>query len=147
MTDRNVEGVRVVLPQCSDDLVSELLRDLTRRIVQRTGDETGYGLGGRFGYGENYENDVFMMHRYCWCERADCPWCLSCDCTWSGPECADCKNDDRKPAPNFLHKPSGAMAHWYKYIGRGMEISDADWPAVIAECVSSLKESANGCDE
>lgn len=37
-------------------------------------------LGGEFGYGGIYENDVFMMHPYCWCERDDCPWCAVCSC-------------------------------------------------------------------
>ena len=32
-------------------------------------------------YGVNYENDVFMMHRYCWCDGSDCPWCLGCQCS------------------------------------------------------------------
>lgn len=31
-------------------------------------------------YGTNFENDVFMMHRYCWCEEEDCPWCEGCTC-------------------------------------------------------------------
>lgn len=31
-------------------------------------------------YGTDFENDEFMMHRYCWCERDDCPWCAGCDC-------------------------------------------------------------------
>lgn len=31
-------------------------------------------------YGTDCDNDVFMMHHYCWCEREDCPWCGGCDC-------------------------------------------------------------------
>ncbi len=31
-------------------------------------------------YGANYDSDVFMMHRYCRCEKDDCPWCGGCDC-------------------------------------------------------------------
>jgi hypothetical protein len=31
-------------------------------------------------YGADYENEVFMMHSYCWCENDDCPWCTGCDC-------------------------------------------------------------------
>lgn len=33
-------------------------------------------------YGTNFENDVFMMHRFCWCERDDCPWCGGCTCKY-----------------------------------------------------------------
>lgn len=30
-------------------------------------------------YGTNYENDVFMMHRFCWCDKeGECPWCTGC---------------------------------------------------------------------
>jgi len=60
-------------------------------------------------YGTDYENDVFMMHRYCWCEREDCRWC-------------------EDGAPNFLFKPTGFSLTWYKYIGRGMELSDECLP-------------------
>ncbi len=31
-------------------------------------------------YGATFENDVFMMHPYCWCEQDGCPWCDSCEC-------------------------------------------------------------------
>ena len=37
-------------------------------------------LGGEYGYGADFSNDVFMMHHYCWCERDDCPWCAGCHC-------------------------------------------------------------------
>lgn len=43
-------------------------------------------LGGEFGYGGNFENDVFMMHQFCWCDRDDCAWCAQCSCSetaWS----------------------------------------------------------------
>lgn len=71
------------------------------------------------GYGTRFENDVFRMHPYCWCDRDDCEYC-------SGD------------APNFLHKPTGASVSWYKYIGRGMEASEADWRQVFADCMASL---------
>lgn len=31
-------------------------------------------------YGTKFENDVFMMHPFCWCEKDDCPWCAGCEC-------------------------------------------------------------------
>ena len=134
-----MSAIQIVLPECSDDLVSDLLRHITKAIADATGDETGYGLGGRYGYGENYENDVFMMHRYCWCERSDCAWCLGCECQWNGDFCETCANDTREAAPNFLHKPSGVGVRWYKYIGRGMEVKgQGDWLAIARECIDSL---------
>lgn len=31
-------------------------------------------------YGTNFENDVFLMHRFCWCESDDCLWCGGSSC-------------------------------------------------------------------
>lgn len=112
--------VQVFLPERSDDEISSDLRTLTERIEGVIGEENGYGLGGRHGYGENFENDTFMMHRYCWCDHEDCGWC-------SGDN------------PNFLHKPTGTAIFWYKWIGRDNVVDlRGDWPAIIAECLGSL---------
>jgi len=53
-------------------------------------------------YGTDYEDDIVMMHQYCWCEEETCEWC-------SGDE------------PNFRYKPTGFEVTWYKYIGRDMK--------------------------
>jgi hypothetical protein len=137
-----VSEIRIFLPAVSDDPVSDYLRELTKQICRVTGEETGYGLGGQYGYGENYENDVFMMHRFCWCDQDDCPWCSYCTCgdDFESNRCPYCKGEV-KPAPNFLHKATGAAVRWYKYIGRGMEVDKADWPEIIRECIASLKVS------
>lgn len=30
-------------------------------------------------YGTDFENDTFLMKRYCWCDRqGECPWCTGC---------------------------------------------------------------------
>lgn len=75
-------------------------------------------------YGADYENDVFMMHRFCWCEKESCPWCGA-------------------DAPNFLHKKSGFGVTWYKYIGRGMavskKISGKKLAAIVNECLQSIE--------
>lgn len=144
-------SLTIVLPECSDDKISEDLRYLTD-VLRKLGADTSEGLlGGTNGYGAYFENDVFMMHPYCWCEQDDCPWCVGCTChdvyiyyvdgkevdfrTWinapaarrtdkliSESRCAYCR-DEIKRAPNFLHKPSGTTISWYKYIGRGMDIN------------------------
>ena len=31
-------------------------------------------------YGTAFKNAVFVMHPFCWCDRADCPWCARCAC-------------------------------------------------------------------
>ena len=77
------------------------------------------------GYGTQFENDVFMMHNYCWCERSECPWC--------GPE----------ERANFIHKPSGVSVWWYKYMGRGGEVAAttgryATLGTIMRDCYASL---------
>jgi len=71
-------------------------------------------------YGANYENEKFSIHRYCWCEEENCPWC--------GPS----------EMPNFHHKPTGIKVWWYKYIGRGMNVSR---PPTLSECSSILTDA------
>jgi hypothetical protein len=123
--------VRIIVAGRNDgDALSDGLRELTRKIAESTGAETGFGLGGEFGYGANYENAVFQMHPYCWCERDECQWC--------GPN----------NAPNFWHKRSGFRVHWYKWIGRDNEINDVDVNIsdVLAECIASVTKEASHAD-
>lgn len=58
----------------SEEYVSESLCELTRALQLVTGEGPHGLLGGEYGYGCEYENDVFMMHPFCWCESPDCPW-------------------------------------------------------------------------
>ncbi|KQO98896.1 hypothetical protein [Leifsonia sp. Leaf264] len=50
--------------------------------------------------------------------------------------------------PNFLHKPTGVRVDWYKYIGRGMEITapeaftTKDWLTLYLDCAESLNAAA-----
>ena len=68
-------------PPASEGQVSAGLVWLTELLMKSQGAETSGGLlGGEFGYGVYFENDTFMMHPYCWCERDDCPWCWGCAC-------------------------------------------------------------------
>jgi hypothetical protein len=70
-------------PPRSDDALSECLRILTYQLMlKQPENERGGGLfGGAFGCGVAFENDVFMMHPYCWCEKDGCLWCGgSCGC-------------------------------------------------------------------
>lgn len=121
-------SVTIVLPERSEDEISEGLRALTKALHGAGIDVTGWGLGGENGYGANYENDVFMMHRFCWCERETCPWCR-----------------DESPEPNFRHKASGTTVHWYKWIGRSMEIEmlpQVDWATILRACIDSIPARA-----
>lgn len=145
--------VEIHLPPISDDRVSNDLVWLTEHLMKTQDAETSGGfLGGEYGYGAYFENDTFMMHPFCWCDRDDCPWCLGCTCpdgatryflfdvetdaesfysnggytagrTEPVPELqCDYCAGRVERAPNFLHKPSGTRVEWYKYIGRGMEV-------------------------
>lgn len=51
-------------------------------------------LGKKFGsnndwpdkYGTNIENEIFLMHRYCWCDSDECLWCGGSQCQNEVPE-------------------------------------------------------------
>lgn len=155
----------IVTPPVADesDQLDHGLITLTEAICDTTGHESGFGLGGRFGYGENFENDVFVMRRFYWGE---------CDCGFGPAE--DKWYDDHKEVqdhenpgyaacwqefeklhtghaatcatllPNFHHKRTGFEVRWYKWIGRDPETKNADGvnlQEVFAECLASLRSN------
>src|SRR5690606_31203002 len=63
-----------------ENAIAALLCELTSRLQETTGEGPHGILGGPDGYGCEYENDVFMMHPFCWCEEPECPWCVACFC-------------------------------------------------------------------
>ena len=64
----------------SERRIANDLYDLSEALIKQGHETTGGFLGGEFGYGAFFENDVFMMHPFCWCEQDDCPWCWGCEC-------------------------------------------------------------------
>jgi len=70
--------VRVVFPKGAfgasddDDALDRVLRQIA---IAASSDANGEWADK---YGRDVDNDTFMMHRYCWCEREDCPWCAGC---------------------------------------------------------------------
>ena len=70
----------IILPECSEDKISSDLRYLTEVLESQGADISGGLLGGEYGYGAYFENDIFMMHPFCWCEQDDCEWCMGCTC-------------------------------------------------------------------
>lgn len=70
-------------------------------------------------YGTDFENDTFMMHRFCWCDDDDCQWCM-------GDE------------PNFRYKPSGFEVIWYKFIGRDVKTEGMPPADLLERCLASL---------
>lgn len=135
--------LRIVLPERDDTEISHQLRWLTQQLMKMQAVETeGFGLGGEYGYGANYENEVFAMHRYCWCDGHDCPWC-----SYSGEEGSHFQERFRNKgalpghcgAPNFWHKATGFRVWWYKWIGRDNEVENepANLRALFVECRDS----------
>lgn len=148
--------------------IGDGLRQLTEQLEHAGCEPYGGGLGGQWGYGTVFENDTFGITPYCWCEQDDCPWCYGCHCPddayvylvdgqvadadqWLAAPvertatvpvlenlCDYCRGDRSIP-PLFWHKPSGSTISWYKYIGRGMEITlHAPWVDILAECLASI---------
>lgn len=120
--------------------ISNKLYNLSKAIAKKTGEPyVGGLLGGEFGYGQDFENAVFKMHPFCWCERDDCGYCAGIG---SMPQLergiSGIKYDESERLPNFLYKPTGFKLWWYKYIGRGEEQSGTlpkDW---YKKCIESL---------
>lgn len=108
--------IRIVVPKQADGELYELSKHLAKTL----GVSGGNGLGGEGGYGVEYENDVFMMHPFCWCESDDCRWC------------------GEENAPNFEYKPTGGKVWWYKWIGRGEEIDGEFEENWLQKCKDSL---------
>lgn len=131
------------------------LVQLTKHLVKKgLGEGTGTNgfLGGEYGYGVDFENEVFMMHSFCWCMKPDCPWCLECTCQVKEingdyetvKECDNCKNPKER-MPHFWYKPTNLKIHWYKWIGRSMEFNKKPqiktWEGILKHCMDSLKSN------
>lgn len=147
--------ITIVLPPTASSDIDLDLVNLTEFLSKKLKLDTSFGLGGEFGYGVDYENEVFMMHPFCWCERDDeCLWCMMND-----PEAN--KNYDKMKselkskfnpwwakwggAPNFFYKPTKRGCIWYKWIGRDTrwenykDPSKKDWKEIYEACIKSIK--------
>lgn len=111
-------------------------------IEERFGESHPGANGGGF-----YQNYVFSMHAYCWCEQVDCPWCRACGCPWDvdllvGDRCVNCRPGAPAPAPNFIHYGTGTKVWWYKYLGRSTRVESTltfgEWDELYRECVDSI---------
>lgn len=116
--------ITIITPPKSQDRISEDLRSLTELICNVHNIVSLEGLGGTYGYGVDFENDIFMMHPFCFCESPSCNWC-------------------EEEYPNFLHKKSNFKVHWYKWIGRSNEVyneNKVEWSSIFKECLSSISQ-------
>ena len=135
--------IKIIIPPTATtsidlDLV-KLTEYLTKKIFK--GKRQGGGLAGEFGYGVDYENDVFMMHQFCWCEKDDCKWCGGEVIPSLIREIGNIQESKRR-APNFWHKKADYKIWWYKWIGRDMEfnkkISAKKWKEIYKDCIKSI---------
>jgi hypothetical protein len=78
--------VKIVLPGTKEDEVDTGLRRLTKAIEEHGGNAVQGFLGGEYGYGDEFENEVFEMHPYYW---GDC----------------DCGFDDAMESIKLEHRP------------------------------------------
>lgn len=106
--------IAIVLPPRSLDRVSEDLRALTQAIHEAgLADASGYGLGGEFGYGVEFTNDVFEMHPFWWGE---------CEC---GFEAAELDMIEANP-----HRPDCFSIRYQAEEARLLK-DMISWPAVL----------------
>lgn len=86
-------------------------------------------------YGTDFEDEMFMMHCFCWCEKDDCPWCGGEIIPELMKSCGFEK--EHETAPNFWYKPLDFKVWWYKYIGRGVEVNkqltESEFKQMIAD--------------
>ena len=124
----------------ADEGLYELTEFLTKTIFKGEWQRGGL-LGGEFGYGVDYENETFMMHPFCWCEKDDCGWCAGIGAMPQlMRDVCGVKYNESERLPNFFFKPTNTKVWWYKYIGRGMEQKGTlpkNWLEVCKKSVSS----------
>lgn len=102
----------------NDDLVEAIIRAIAKT-------HPNYEGAWAEKYGSHVDNEWFMMHPYCWCEKEDCPWCREEDAL-----------------PNFHYKPLDLKVYWYKYIGRDMnynkELTIQECADMLQNCIKTL---------
>lgn len=151
--------IEIVTPKTATTVVENGLVDLTKYLVKHgkdDGSQGGFGLGGEYGYGVDFENDTFMMHAYCWCDKDDCEWCFMNDLSSHGKKMrkillekyGNKEWSEMGLAPEFFYKPTGLLIRWYKWIGRDTEmskkVSRAQWEKIYADCIKSLRKKSKG---
>lgn len=114
--------------------VAEKLYQLSEKLGRINPDDQAHGcLGGEWGYGQDFKNDVFEMHPYYWGD---------CDC---GAEKSWVEKDTHEftcstVRPNFRYQD--IEIRWYKYIGREMtisrEVTRQELIAMFRKCFASV---------
>lgn len=117
MSENTETELTVVVPSRSKDFLSDALRDLTMEICKRNPEsEVGGFLGGRYGYGVDFENSVFVMRPYYWGD-CDCGYEQRED-DWSRAhkhslDCYQSELRSRRIATGMWEvKPEGQFEYW-----------------------------------
>lgn len=93
----------------SESLVSAGLYSLSEQLGQRNPDAQAHGfLGGRWGYGNEFSNDVFEMFPYWWGD---------CDCGFDRREAAWCEMNQ--------HAKDCYQTELWRRVDAGQRVSDA----------------------
>jgi len=115
-----------------EQYVARKLYDLSETLGKMNPEEQAHGLlGGEWGYGQDFKNDVFEMHHYYWG-----------DCTCGAEEAEEERpHDPTCPIvlPNF--RCGEIEIRWYKYIGRGMTINQKVTRKELKEIFQKCRES------
>jgi hypothetical protein len=110
------------------DFIGDGLRLIAEAVKDKAGrKDSGFGELLTDNSGEpDFENNIFAMRSYCWCDGGlhpkGCP-------------------------PNFEHYPSGLAVSWYKHAHRGVtinrHITSPQWLNVVQECLKSLNPTGD----
>lgn len=125
-------------------ILDDVIYAISEKLMQKDPGAQSHGLlGGSAGYGQAFENDVFMVHPFCWCEKEDCGWCSDIGAMPQlVRDITGVKYVDSERLPNFHYKPLDFKVWWYKYIGRGMEsnqeLDSLELSKMLVACIESL---------
>lgn len=125
--------MEIVIPQRADQsaMLDFGLVALTEAIAQIAPDTVGAGLlGGEFGYGANFENDVFAMRTYYWGD-CDCGYEQK-DIAWSeshehAPECYQ-----RRVVSDMTAAGGKPSAFSKTYVDRPQNVGYDEWRKIEA---------------
>lgn len=118
--------MQIILPAVSEDSLALALREITQYLYVNDYPIVSGGLGGMYGYGSDFENEVFMMHPYCWCDQEECPWCGGCQLDFEELEhldscyqwlvCNDLVKEGFTLVDNFIrpYTANPSSMHWRK---------------------------------
>lgn len=95
-------------------------------------------------YGINYSNNIFVIHKYCYCESPSCPYCWDFTVDIPTQEYIDKYGmEEDNDAPNFWYKPLDFKVWWYKTIHKGLKtnklLSKKEFMDMQVNCFESIK--------